>query len=121
MKTTCKRAGPLWMILAIQICLLSAAYGQEQSGEQELLVAPLPELLKSEAGLSIGSAAQWEEIRRGEILNLFGDYVYGRVPESDVRVNYRLVFVDREALHGTAVEKEVVMEVCSGDDTLEIG
>ena len=51
---------------------------------------------------------------------MFREYVYGRVPESDALVNYRVVFEDRGALQGTAVEKEVVMEVCSGDDTLEI-
>ncbi|MCK5693275.1 MAG: heparinase II/III family protein [Bacteroidales bacterium] len=120
MKTTNKWARPLWMILALQISLSSAAFGQEQSDQQELLLAPLPELLKSEAGISIESAAQWEEIRRDEILLLFEDHVYGRIPESDVRVNYRVLKEDMEALQGSAVEKEVVMEVCCSDDTLEI-
>ena len=90
------------MILAIQICCISAAKGQKQSAEQDLLVAPLPELLMSESGLSIESTVHWEEIRRPEILDLFRDHVYGRVPESDARVKYRLVFEDREALQGTA-------------------
>ena len=120
MKTTNKWARPLWMILALQISLFSAAFGQEQSDQQELLLAPLPELLKSEAGISIESAAQWEEIRRDEILEMFEDHVYGRIPESDVSVNYRVHKEDTEALQGSAVEKEVVMEVCSSDDTLEI-
>jgi len=117
MKKTYRWAGPLKMIMALQICLFSAAWGQDT---QELLVAPLPELLKSEAGLFIESATQWEEIRRVEILKMFADHVYGRIPESDVRVNYRVLKEDREALQGTAVEKEVVMEVRRGDDTLEI-
>ena len=117
MKKTYRWAGPLKMILALQICLFSAAWGQDT---QELLVAPLPELLKSEAGLFIESLAHWEDIRRDEILKMFEDHVYGRIPESDVRVNYRVLKEDREALQGTAVEKDVMMEVSSGDDTLEI-
>jgi hypothetical protein len=120
MKTTSKWTGPIRMILVMQFSLFISAYGQENTGDQDSLVAPLPELLKSEMGISIGSAAQWDSIRRGELLELFREYVYGRVPESDALVNYRVVFEDRGALQGTAVEKEVVMEVCSGDDTLEI-
>ncbi len=83
-------------------------------------MAPLPGILESEAGLSIASSVQWEEIRRQEILDLFRDHVYGRVPEEDVKVDYRVLREDREALDGKAVEKEVVMEVSKGDRTMEI-
>ncbi|MCK5692353.1 MAG: heparinase II/III family protein [Bacteroidales bacterium] len=110
----------LWLILAIQICLFTFTNAQDTGGG-DLLVAPLPELLKSEAGLSIESSAHWEKIRRNELLELFEKNVYGRIPEFDLSINHRLVFEDREAMQGTAIQKEVVLEVCSGDDTLEIG
>ena len=70
--------------------------------------------------VSIESSARWEDIRRKEILELFREYVYGRVPDSDAKVSYRLVFEDREAIQGRAVEKEVMMEVRNGKDTLDI-
>jgi hypothetical protein len=120
MKTTRPQSGHFWLTLAIQIIFFSFTYAQDPSGDQDLLVAPLPELLKSEEGLLIESSQQWEEIRRADILELFREHVYGRVPESNVSINPRLVFEDREALNGTAIMKEVVLEVCRDDDSLEL-
>ncbi|MEA3460569.1 MAG: hypothetical protein U9R49_01740, partial [Bacteroidota bacterium] len=120
MKTFYSITGLLWMILAIEISFFPGAKGQEQSAMQDSLVAPLPELLISEAGLSIESPAQWEQVRRQEILELFRDHVYGSVPSFDVEITYRVLREDREALKGTAVEKEVFMAVSRGSDTLEI-
>jgi len=120
MKTTCTRSPRLWLIVAIQIIFFSSSFAQAPSGDPDLLVAPLPELLKSEEGLLIETSQQWEEIRRAEILELFREHVYGRVPESNVRIKSRLVFEDREALHGTAIMKEVVLEICRDDDSLEL-
>jgi len=120
MKTTYGWAGASWMLLAIQFTVIQLACGQDQMDNREHLIAPLPELLKSEDGTSIESSAQWEEVRRKEILELFRDDVYGRVPESVATVSYRVVFEDREAIQGRAVEKEVTMEVRNGKDTLDI-
>ncbi len=120
MKTTRPQFEQFWLMLAIQIIFLSYTYAQDPSGDQDFLVAPLPELLKSEEGILIESSEQWEEIRRAEILELFREHVYGRVPESNVRVNHRLVYEDREALGGSAIQKEVVLQVCKGEDTLEM-
>lgn len=96
------------------------ATAQEQKNFQDSLVAPLPQLLVSEEGQAIESSSQWEEIRRTEILELFRDHVYGGVPETDVLVSPRVVFEDREALNGTAIQKEVVLELSRDTDTLEI-
>jgi len=104
----------------MHLTIFSVAYTQTPSSMQDSLVAPLPELLKSEAGLPIASDGQWEELRRKEILDLFRDHVYGRVPELDTEVNFRVLREDREALNGIAVEKEVVMEISRGGDSLEI-
>ena len=120
MKTKQIRAGSLWILLAFPICLLSWTNGHAQSAEPDSLVAPLPQLLKSEEGFSIESIAQWEQIRRSEILDLFRDQVYGRVPDAELQIHYRVVFEDREALQGTAIQKEVEMKVCGSGDTLVI-
>ncbi len=109
MKTIGNLHPRLLLILAFQISFLLFTYAQDPA-DPDLLVAPLPELLKGE----------WEETRRSELLELFRDHVYGRVPESDLSINNRLVFEDREALQGKAIQKEVVLEVCNAEDTLEI-
>jgi Glucuronyl esterase, fungi/Heparinase II/III-like protein len=120
MKTTRLRSKHLWLMLAIQIIFISFTYAQDLAGDRALFVAPLPDLLKSEDGLLIESSEQWEEIRRSEILELFREHVYGKVPESSVIVNQSLVFEDREALGGSAIQKEVVLQLCKGSDTLEM-
>ena len=119
MKKNSFQLGRFWLILAIQVILFSSTYAQDPA-EQDVLVAPIPELLISESGQSVGSATQWEDMRRSELLELFREHVYGRVPESDVSIVHRLVYEDREALHGKAIQKEVVLEVRKGADTLEI-
>ena len=121
MKSTSKAAGTIWIILAIQISFFIAGIGQEQSADEDKLLAPLPELLIRSSGAAIETSQQWEQIRRPEILELFRDHVYGRVPESDLRINYRLIFEDREALQDKAILKEVVMELSQGEDRLDIG
>lgn len=117
MKKTQIQLRRLILSLCIQISLFSMVRGQDI---RDPLVAPLPELLTSNSGLAIESKSQWETLRRNEILRLFEDHVYGRVPDNDARVSYRLIRENKEALQGKAVEKEVVMEVCSGEDTLAI-
>ena len=120
MKTKQLWAGSLWILLAFSICLVPQTSGQEPSPGPDSLVAPLPKLLQSEEGFSIESSAQWEQIRRPEILELFRDQVYGRVPDAELQIHYRVVFEDRESLKGTAIQKEVEIKVCGSGDTLLI-
>lgn len=119
MKNNNVQLSRFWLILAIQIILFSFTNAQD-SAEQDVLVSPLPELLISESGQAMKSATQWEDIRRGELLELFREHVYGRIPSGDLSIVHRLVYEDREALQGRAIQKEVVLEVCKGTDTLEI-
>jgi hypothetical protein len=103
-----------------QLAIVCQIDAQNTLSDKELLVAPLPGLLVDAGGKPITSPQQWEETRRGEVLELFREHVYGRVPESGVTVTSRIVFEDREALSGTAIQKEVELEAVSGTDTLEM-
>jgi hypothetical protein len=121
MKPTIKGAGFLGIFLGIQFSLFTVSIAQDHSATQDELVAPLPEILATSSGTVIETAQQWEEERRPEILELFREHVYGRVPDTDVDIRHRLVFEDREALDGRAIMKEVVLEISNGKDTLETG
>ncbi|MCK5067916.1 MAG: heparinase II/III family protein [Bacteroidales bacterium] len=112
--------GLVLLILAFQMVSYQTSFAQNQQTDQEILVAPLPELLKSQDGVPIESAEQWEKIRRVELLELFREHMYGRVPETSVTINHHLKFCDWEALNGTAILKEVEMEVIRNSDTLDI-
>lgn len=50
----------------------------------------LPPILTDNVGNKVTTTAEWEQKRRGEILDLFADNVYGRVPELDTDVSYSI-------------------------------
>lgn len=109
-----------FLVLLLPILFLFGAYAQDETNGNGLLLAPLPELLVSEDGTEINSDAQWEDLRREEILEIFKDHVYGRVPETELSISKQVKFLDREALGGSAVQKEVELLVSNGTDTLDI-
>lgn len=51
----------------------------------------------------------WWTKRRPEILDLFAQQIYGRTPAKDVPVAFHLDSVDRHALKGLAVRKQITM------------
>ena len=69
----------------------------------------LPDPLILNDGQRVTDAATWREKRRPEVLRLFEQYVYGKVPgvPSDLPVEVRSV--DRNAMGGTAIRKEVTI------------
>lgn len=96
---------------------LSAQFNYDESKVPEYV---LPELLVSESGRTIRSAEEWEEIRRPEILQLFTEQVYGKVPNGEVEVSFEIVQEDREALCGEAIRKEVVARFSRGRESVEM-
>ncbi len=107
-------------ILLLLIFGIIRTHAQDETNSTDLLLAPLPELLLSEDGSLISNASDWEQIRRKKVLDLFTDHVYGRVPESDVSITHHVKFVDRNALEGKAVMKEVELLVSSGSESMKI-
>jgi len=69
----------------------------------------LPPLLVSSEGKPITTPEEWFNIRRPQILSLFGNLVYGIVPapESPIRTTFEVVKTDREFMNGSATRKDV--------------
>ncbi|HEV7282564.1 MAG TPA: acetylxylan esterase [Pirellulaceae bacterium] len=67
----------------------------------------LPDPLVSESGEKIGSADEWNEIRRPELLNLFEEHVYGRAPSDAVEVKAETLEESDDALGGKAKRSQV--------------
>jgi len=65
----------------------------------------LPDVLTAIDGRKIATAQDWITIRRPEILELFRQHVYGRVPATEYQKNYRLVRQDPGAMDGAATLK----------------
>lgn len=67
----------------------------------------LPELLTLSNGQKVQRAQDWKNQRRPEILQLFAEHVYGKVPEAEVKVGYEITGNYPDALDGAATLKEV--------------
>lgn len=67
----------------------------------------LPDPLVLGDGARVSDAKTWTEKRRPEILRLFHEQVYGRSPAPLKSMAFELASIDKEALGGKAVRKEV--------------
>lgn len=98
---------------------VSAADKKEQFNEDESKVPAysLPDPLVSTAGEKIDTPAKWNQQRRGEILRLFENEVYGRTPPQRLE-GIRAVVTEgpAEALDGQATRKQVTVYFTAKDD-----
>lgn len=76
-------------------------YDESQVGEYTL-----PNPLHFSDGREVHNAQDWRE-RRGQILDLFKEHMYGAVPEADIKVQFELQSLDNQALQGQAVRKQI--------------
>lgn len=77
--------------------------------EQQIVPYDLPQLLVSAEGKQITSAEDWYNIRRPQIMSLFGNLIYGTVPtpEFPITTSYETVSIDDQFLHGVATRKDI--------------
>ncbi len=73
----------------------------------------LPNALIDNAGQSVGRD-EWVAHRRGEVLRMFEDSVYGKTPSRKLAVKYEVVETDSNALDGRATRKQIA--AFFGDD-----
>ncbi len=67
----------------------------------------LPDPLVTRDGRRITTAAEWNQVRRPEILELFRTQVYGRVPDTPCTQTYSVAGVYPQMLGGSATRKDV--------------
>ncbi len=73
----------------------------------------LPPLLVTAEGKKITTAEEWKNIRRPQILSLFANLVYGRVPEpqSPVQMEFEIKKTDPKFMGGKATRKDVLIRL----------
>jgi len=69
----------------------------------------LPPLLVTAEGKTVETAEEWMNIRRPQILALFSNLVYGRVPkpESPIKTEFTIIKTDPKFMGGKATRKDV--------------
>ncbi len=88
--------------------------------EEKVPSFTLPAVLTANNGNVITKKKQWMKIRRPEILELFRTNVYGRVPSTPYKLNFKIMNEDRNAINGTATLKEVDITINAGEKSLVI-
>jgi len=86
------------------------AYGLAEGANYDESKVPdytLPDPLTMEDGTKVTDAAMWRERRRPEIMRLFEEQVYGKVPERLKDTTFEVTSTDPNSLAGKAERKEV--------------
>ncbi|MDA1049975.1 MAG: acetylxylan esterase [Planctomycetota bacterium] len=77
--------------------------------ESKVPTFTLPDPLVLASGEKVVDAKTWQEKRRPEILKLFEEQVYGRSPQPRDDMSFEVSSVDKQALGGKAIRKEVTV------------
>lgn len=80
----------------------------------------LPDPLTTSAGRKITTTTGWQETRRPEILELFRANVYGRAPSDPGELAFDVFDEKSDALGGTAIRKQVAMNITTAKGTLRV-
>jgi hypothetical protein len=99
-------------LFTLLVVAASSAFAQPQGfnyDESKVPTFTLPDPLVLTNGDKVVDAKTWQETRRPEILKLFEEQVYGRSPRPRDDMSFEVVSVDKQALGGKAVRKEVTV------------
>lgn len=77
--------------------------------EDKVPTFDLPDPLTLASGEKVVDAKTWREKRRPEILKLFEEQVYGRSPRPRDDMRFEVASVEKQALGGKAIRKEVTV------------
>jgi hypothetical protein len=83
--------------------------------EAKVVPYTLPDPLKLANGEPVRDAATWFEKRRPELIKLFEENEYGRVPATAPKVTWKVVSTDTDALEGKAIVKTLAGHMGSED------
>jgi len=97
------------LIMAV-IALTATAVASSQTNpdqyRQPVMPAHLPDALVFADGTPITSPSQWPQ-RRRELVELFTEQMYGRMPARPAEMRFKVIDLDRHALGGKATREQV--------------
>jgi hypothetical protein len=77
----------------------------------------LPDPLTLANGKPVRDARTWSKVRRPELLKLYDDEIFGRVPANAPKAIYKIVEIDTNALGGLAIHKHIEVRFGQGTNT----
>ncbi len=115
MKSASFAAWTLALMLAASPSLRAQQFVQNLD-ESKVPRYTLPDPLVCLDGTKVNNAKIWEEKRRPEILGLFGEHMFGRMPGRPDGMRFEVRSVTKNALGGLATRKEVRVRFSTDPD-----
>ncbi|QDT35753.1 alpha/beta hydrolase family protein [Stratiformator vulcanicus] len=111
-------AGELWEPTEAEIKQAEAGRTHLTFREAEVEPYELPPLLKRADGTVVETADEWQA-RRAELLTLFEEHVYGRLPGPPEEMSFELLSEDMSAVDGKATRRKYRIDCQSGGRTFD--
>jgi hypothetical protein len=92
---------------AVLACCGAAA--QTNYDEAKVRTYALPDALEMRNGERVRDAKTWTDRRRPEILEIYRSEVFGRSPAAPAKLDFEVTSIDKAALGGKAVRKQVTV------------
>ena len=82
----------------------------------------LPELLTTVEGDPVTTAEAWRTIRRPQIMSLFSNLVYGKVPTpaQPIKITFSVRETDPDFMAGKATRKDVIITLANAERSMEM-
>jgi hypothetical protein len=80
----------------------------------------LPSALMETDGKVVTTPDEWMKVRRSELLELFRTNVYGRIPLTPYKMDFKVINEDKNAINGTATLKQVDITIRAAEKSLVI-
>ncbi|MFM8728974.1 MAG: acetylxylan esterase, partial [Planctomycetaceae bacterium] len=105
----------LWSVLCVPVSLSSVLAQEANYDEAKVPAYILPDLLTDVSGRPVTTPQQWQQQRRGEVLGLFEQHVFGRLPDFPVQLRTRLRSEVSDAIGGLAHRRELTVYFTADD------
>jgi len=102
---------------AVLFSLLASAQNYD---ETKVGSYTLPAILESNSGSKINTVKHWESNRRGQIISLFEEHVYGQMPRRFEQIDFKLKNENKRAMGGKAHLKEIEIKVTNNGESVWI-
>jgi hypothetical protein len=99
-------------LLIIGLCLCNMLQAQPEVNYDENAIKPyvLPEVLNMENGNKVKNVSDWEQKRRPEILEIYTDQVFGKVPDGVSNAfDVEVLEESKSAFNGNAERRQVAL------------
>ena len=100
-----------FFLLALATCASAIAGGPWPAVSELPARAELPDPLITFQGEKVVSKAQWTDVRRPELQDLFQHYMYGYLPPRPPQEQFKVVRTDENFLGGKAILKEIAISL----------